>query len=54
MLLLTVWVATLYLLPGLDVSTAVSAPSRWDLSDSTYGRRPQVGVYGRRLSSSGC
>ena len=36
---------TLYLLPGLDVSTAASTPSRWDLSGSTYGRSPQAGVY---------
>ena len=41
----SVGVASLYLLPGLDVSTAASTPSRWDLSGSTYGRSPQVGVY---------
>ena len=31
---------TLYLLPGLVVSTAAATPSRWDLSGS-----PQVGAY---------
>jgi hypothetical protein len=31
-------VRLLYLLPGLDVSTAASAPLRLDLSGSTYGR----------------
>ena len=36
---------TLYLLPGLGVSTAAATPSWWDLSGSTYGRSPQVGVY---------
>ena len=37
---------TLYLLPGLVVFTvAASTPSGWDLSGSTYGRSPQVGVY---------
>ena len=45
----TVWVGgggtTLYLLPGLVVSTAASTPSGWDLSGSTYGRSPQVEVY---------
>jgi len=45
----TVWVGgggtTVYLLPGLVVSTAVSTPSGWDLSGSTYGRSPQVEVY---------
>ena len=45
----TVWVGgggtTLYLLPGLVVSTAASMPSGWDLSGSTYGRSPQVEVY---------
>ena len=41
----TVWVegggTTLYLLPGLVVSTAASTPSGWDLSGSTS----QVEVY---------
>ena len=36
---------TLYLLPGLGVSTAAATPSWWDLSGSTYGRSPQVWVY---------